>query len=127
MAGILQNVMAMMDSLCMCKFMIEADITLSTVIEWFNAVTGWKMDPERFNETGERLFNQKRLYNVRNGISRKDDSLPPRMLTHARKTGGAAGHLPPYGEMLGEYYESRGWDEMGIPTQETVARLGLRE
>jgi len=127
MVGILQNIMAMMDSLCMCKFMIEADITLSTVIEWLNAVTGWTMDPERFNETGERLFNQKRLYNVRNGISRKDDNLPPRMLTHARKTGGAAGHLPPYGEMLAEYYESRGWNEMGIPTQETVARLGLKD
>ncbi len=125
MVAILQNIMAMMDALCMCKFMLEGHITITHVINWLNAVTGWQMDAEQFLTAGERLYNQKRLYNVNLGISRKDDTLPHRMLTHSRKTGGAAGHLPPFGEMLAEYYEFRGWDEMGVPTTETLSRLGL--
>lgn len=76
---------------------------------------------------GERIFNLKRLYNTRLGISRKDDFLPPRFMTHNRKGEGMTNQLPPIGRMLNEYYEYRGWDEIGVPTPEKLAELGLSE
>jgi len=76
-------------------------------------------------KTGERIFNLKRLYNVNCGISRKDDTLPPRILTHRRKKGGTANNLPPLGRMLSEYYEYRGWNEEGIPQQEKLTQLDI--
>ena len=72
---------------------------------------------------GERIFNLKRLYNVRLGLSRKDDTLPLRMLT--RRKGGGTNELPPLHIMLEEYYRLRGWDEFGIPSREKLAELGL--
>ncbi|MDI7260582.1 MAG: aldehyde ferredoxin oxidoreductase C-terminal domain-containing protein [Thermodesulfobacteriota bacterium] len=78
--------------------------------------------------TGERIFNLKRAFNVRRGISRKDDTLPPRILV--QKRGGkapTAENLPPLGEMLNEYYQYRGWAEDGIPTKEKLIGLGLEE
>ena len=76
---------------------------------------------------GERIFNLKRLYNVREGISRKDDVLPPRILVHKRGKGGSADSLPPLGEMLSRYYRYRGWNELGIPSKEKIKELELEE
>ena len=60
---------------------------------------------------------------MRLGISRKDDTLPLRMLS--QKRGGGTDALPPLGEMLSEYYEYRGWDEFGIPKMEKLKELGI--
>jgi aldehyde:ferredoxin oxidoreductase len=96
------------------------------LIDWFNDVTGWEMDLKGFMRTGERITNLKRMYNVRCGMSRKDDNLPMRWLTQ-KKGGGAGGFLPHLGEMLNEYYECRGWDEDGLPKPETLRRFGLEK
>ncbi len=124
-----QNVMGMFDSLTHCKFLVYGlgDSIIKTMLDWVNAVTGWDMTFDEFMLTGERIFNLKRLYNVKHGISRKDDTLPPRILTHKRGTGGAAENLPFLGAMLSDYYQYRGWDEFGIPTKATLERLGLDE
>ncbi len=76
---------------------------------------------------GERIYNLKRMFNVRLGVSRKDDTLPPRLLVHRFEEGGAAGRLPPLGRMLADYYQARGWTAEGIPTLEKLAELGLEE
>jgi aldehyde:ferredoxin oxidoreductase len=124
-----QNVMGMFDSLTHCKFLVYGlgDSIIKTLCDWVNEATGWDMTFEEFMLTGERIFNLKRLYNVKHGISRKDDRLPPRILSHKRGSGGAAENLPFLGAMLSEYYQYRGWDEFGIPTQATLERLGLEE
>lgn len=121
----LQDLMCMFDSLVLCKFLLMAEVKLTHLLEFTNAVTGWDMDQEGFMKTGERLYNLKRMYNVRLGISRKDDTLPPRILTHKRGSGGAATNLPNLGLMLSEYYAHRGWSEMGIPLPEKLRELGL--
>jgi aldehyde:ferredoxin oxidoreductase len=74
---------------------------------------------------GERIFNLKRLYNVRCGVARRDDTLPARLLTLPRDAGGAAGCLPDLERMLREYYQVRGWDEDGAPTPAKCRELGL--
>ena len=121
-----QHLMSMLDSLHCCKFVIFGGMTVEPLVKTLNLVTGWDFSKEDFLKTGERIFNLKRLYNVREGISRKDDILPPRILNHPRG-GGAGDNLPCLNKMLNEYYQIRGWDEFGIPTKETLKRLELEE
>lgn len=121
-----QHLMSMFDSLHCCKFIVFGGMTVEPLVKVLNLVTGWDFSKEDFLKTGERIFNLKRLYNVREGISRKDDTLPPRILNHPRG-GGAGDNLPYLNKMLNEYYQIRGWDEFGIPTKETLKRLELEE
>ena len=122
-----QNLMCMFDSLKVCKFILFGGVKPSTLVEWLNMVTGWNMTLEEFMRAGERIFDLKRLYNIREGISRKDDTLPPRILIHKRGSGGSADALPPLGELLSQYYSYRGWNEFGIPSREKIIELGLEE
>jgi len=122
-----QNLMGMMDSLKLCKFILFGGITITHIVKWYHDVTGNEMTIDDFVKTGERIFNLKRLYNVRLGISRKDDTLPFRSLTFKRMGKGLTPNLPPLGQMLSEYYEYRGWSEDGIPTPEKLRELGLME
>ena len=80
---------------------------------------------ERFVEVGERIWNMERQYNIAAGFTGADDTLPERLLKDAAKTGPAEGSVNRLGEMLPEYYELRGWDASGVPTAETLGRLGL--
>ena len=80
---------------------------------------------ERFVEVGERIWNMERQYNIAAGFTGADDTLPERLLKDAAKTGPAKGHVNRLDEMLPEYYELRGWDTSGVPTAETLSRLGL--
>ncbi len=120
-----QNLMGMMDSLKLCKFILFGGITLNHIVNWYRDVTGNEMTTDEFMKTGERIFNLKRLYNVRMGIGRKDDTLPFRFQTLKRMGKGLTPNLPPLGQMLSDYYEYRGWSEDGIPTPEKIKELGL--
>jgi len=71
-----QHIMGMMDSLILCKQILHAGVTLTDIVKWYHDVTGAEMGIDDFMKTGERIFNLKRMYNVRLGISRKDDTLP---------------------------------------------------
>jgi len=121
----LQNYMAVYNPLGICKFLFGGGVGPKLLAEWVNAVMDWDLDMQGLLHLGERLFNLKRLFNVRLGIGRKDDTLPERLLTKDRGTGRAAGNLPPLEKMLAEYYELRGWDEEGIPKAEKLEELGL--
>ncbi len=77
---------------------------------------------------GSRIFNLERAFNVRQGLGRKDDTLPARMLTEPLHTNGAPGE----GQMvrsqevfLDRYYAARGWTRDGVPTAKRLAELGL--
>jgi len=121
----LQNLMCMFDSLKMCKYSLYGGIEPHHLVEFLNLVTGWDITLKEFMRVGERIFNLKRLYNAKCGISRKDDTLPPRLLTHTRGEGGAADNLPHLGKMLNEYYKLRGWSEEGIPLNSKLEEVGL--
>ncbi len=138
----LQDFYTMLNSLTVCNHLMASTraaaslepgspgkfIYPATFTEWLNLVTGWDMSLTEFLEAGERIFNLQRMIGIRRGLSRKDDMLPPRILTHPRGgKGEAAENLPPLGEMLNEYYSYRGWSEEGIPTRERLVKLGLAE
>ena len=117
------------DSLGVCKFPLNAwrPFTPTRLAQAVSMVTGWDVTLEELLTTGERIYNLCRLFNIREGISRKDDTLPLR-IGEPLQEGGSAGHTVNQEElnhMLDEYYELRGWDQNGIPTPETLERLGL--
>lgn len=118
----LQDWMAIFDSLGICKF-IMGQIGPSHMAEWIRLVEGEEYTAADLMHIGERLFNMKRLYSTRLGISRKDDTISERILTWSRKGGGADGKIPHLGKMLEEYYALRGWSEDGIPTEERIKEL----
>ena len=120
-----QNIMGLFDSLKLCKFSMFGGLKMTPILAWYNMVTGNSVSMEEFLKTGERIFNLKRMYNVRCGISRKDDTLPARFLTLKHEGEGLNPSLPPLGEMLYDYYKFRGWNEEGIPTPEKLKELGL--
>lgn len=121
----MQDWACVFDSLCLCKFGRYGGLMVRESLEYLNAATGWDFSIEEMLATGERIFNLKRMYNNRNGISRKDDTLPPRILLHKR--GGGTDKLPPLNLMLNEYYAARGWDEFGYPGKDKIRQLDLGE
>ena len=84
---------------------------------------GWSVD--RLVETGERIWNLERQFNLAAGFTAKDDTLPKRLLSEPANSGPAKGRVNDLSKMLPEYYEIRGWTADGIPTNETLARLAL--
>jgi aldehyde:ferredoxin oxidoreductase len=93
--------------------------------ELINAACEGDWDMERFNETGERIWNIERVFNIRAGLRKADDTLPKRILQEPATSGTAEGQVCRLDEMLPSYYELRGWDSEGMPTEATMTRLGL--
>jgi len=93
-------------------------------LEMLGAV-GIPMGKKEFYEVGERIYNLTRLFSVREGMSRKDDYLPPRMYEGRRDTGWRLAKED-FEKLLDTYYELRGWDKNGIPTTERLKSLGLQ-
>ncbi|RKY83193.1 aldehyde ferredoxin oxidoreductase [candidate division KSB1 bacterium] len=120
----LQNLGAVADSLVVCRFSTFA-ISEIHFARLFNAVTGENITSEDLLKIGERIFNIERLFNIREGFSRKDDTLPDRLLKEPVRNGPAKGYTVHLNEMLDEFYEFRGWDKNGIPTREKLKELGL--
>ncbi len=87
-------------------------------------VTGESYSLGRLTESGERNFNMERLFNVREGFSFKEDTLPGRILDEPLFDEQEKG--VPLGDMLPKYYKTRGWSPDGIPTDRTLDRLQIR-
>jgi len=87
-------------------------------------VSGLGYDSNAIQQAGSRIINLQRAFACREGISRKDDTLPKRLLTPVAE-GGSAGKAPDLEFQLNEYYQIREWDENGIPTPEKLRSLGL--
>jgi aldehyde:ferredoxin oxidoreductase len=91
-------------------------------------VTGWKPSAEEVIAIGERIVNMERIFNVREGVRRRDDTLPFKVMSEEIPQGPHKGHrVPPekLQELLDSYYQKRGWDKNGVPGKERLQRLGL--
>jgi aldehyde:ferredoxin oxidoreductase len=107
-----------------CKFtnMGVADEYFARVL---SAVTGIQYSTGDMTRVGERVWNMERLYNLREGFTIKDDTLPARLLQDAPTEGPSKGWVVQLEPMLKEYYRGRGWDENGVPKPEKLEALGL--
>ncbi|MBW1736615.1 MAG: aldehyde ferredoxin oxidoreductase family protein [Deltaproteobacteria bacterium] len=89
------------------------------------ACTGAGYSKEKAMQAGERIFNLQRIFNLRAGITGKEDTLPKRLLETPLLDGDNEGKVVMLNEMLPEYYRLRGWDVRGVPTPEKLEELGL--
>ena len=89
--------------------------------KWLTYITGQTFSSGHRQEIGGRIFNLERMYNLREGLTAKDDTLPPRMLNESIYPDMEAGH--PLGDLLPRYYKLRGWNADGVPTGDTLDRL----
>ncbi|RLC63035.1 MAG: aldehyde ferredoxin oxidoreductase [Chloroflexi bacterium] len=120
-----QDYMAVYNPLGLCKFIVKGGMDPARTVELVNAATGWEWTADDLVRVGERLFNLKRLINLRLGVSGAEDTLPRRFLTEPRPSGTAAGVVPDLDRMLPLYYELRGWDAEGRPERSRLEELGI--
>ncbi len=120
------------DSMVICRFTAERGFGMmlgDDILKALNYVTGWDMDLEELETIGERVYNLERMINVARGVSRKDDSLPWRVMNEPIPDGPAKGRYcrqEDLDTMLDEYYQLRGWSADGIPSDEKLTELGLK-
>ena len=124
----LQDNRAYIDSLGICTVVRGAlgftDNPSGKILEF---VTGYDFTPELMT-IGNRIYTLERLILNREGITRKDDLLPRRIMEEPLPEGMAKGRVitaAMYDGMLDEYYQVRGWDSDGVPKQETLSALSI--
>jgi len=123
----LQNQRAAVDSLGVCVIATRV-IGVEEMARIMTSTTGWGFTREKIVEAGERIYNLERLLAVREGVRRKDDTLPRRLLTETLRKGPSKGVRltgRALGEMLDEYYKLRGWDRNGRPTRTKLQKLRI--
>ena len=122
---------AVMDSLTWCKFLRKAfEDFYGESAEIYEHLTGWPTGPEDLKKAGERINNLKKLFNIREGWTRDDDTLPPRVLDERLPTGVVEGvglDREDLDMMVQSYYRARGWDDDGLIPDSKLAELGLDE
>ncbi len=120
-----QNEKAVVDSVGICFFSLYA-ISLKDIRRMVVTATGLDFKTTKDLESvGERVYNLTRLFNIREGLSSKDDSLPHRFTNEPLPGPVAKGEVSKLSEMLAEYYSLRGWNEDGVPEKEKLMELGL--
>ncbi len=127
--ALLQHAMILPDILSTCKFMSYAGLNPEHWAQMLTEATGWDIDSTELLQIGERTHNLQRLFNIREGLGRKDDMLPKRLLSVPEF--GAYKDEPDcvisdYEALLDEYYEACGWNiETGVPGEDKLIELGL--
>jgi aldehyde:ferredoxin oxidoreductase len=128
----LEDTYALLDSFIICK---NARGTfykdMEDLAKLYSLVTGADMTPADSAAAAERINNLARLINIREGLSRKDDTLPWKVMNEPIPDDGPVkGAIVTQDELdllLDDYYQSRGWTLEGVPTSEKLKQLGMQE
>lgn len=121
----LQHYNAVKFSLIICDFWAASLECLAALL---TIALGRSFTAAGLEQTGERIFNLARLFNVREGFMAQNDTLSARFFGQPLPAGAAAGRLLPeeaFQRMRQEYYALRGWDHAGRPTSEKLRELGM--
>ncbi|MCJ2533444.1 MAG: aldehyde ferredoxin oxidoreductase family protein [Candidatus Thermoplasmatota archaeon] len=126
----MQELFTVLDCMVLCKFGARNAFANSwdNLAMLVNAATGHGYDVDGLRQVGERVWTLERLFNLREGLSKKDDTLPDRLFTvpiHDGPSKGAVVNRTDFESELEAYYAVWGWSPEGIPTPETIERLGL--
>ncbi len=125
----MEDFMTVYDSLGVCKFS-RGFFLIQEFPEILETMTGVKFTEGELLEIGERANNIKRLFNAREGITRKDCLLPPRITEDPIPEGVSKGSYVTVEEMnamLDDYFRARGWNNEGIPTKEKLEDLEIED
>ncbi len=114
------------DSIIVCTFLpVFSDKILSQVLSSLFGES-WSLDD--FKEVGIRVMCQERLFNMREGITRKDDTLPERLLNEPKPDGPTKGMVVPLEPLLDDFYKAMGYDlSTGNPPDSLLAKLGIEK
>ena len=124
-AKVSQDLSAVYNSTAICMF-AGMGVQPSHFGALLNITTGMPHNSFTVLQAGERIINLQRAFACREGTSRKDDTLPKRLITPL-PDGGSAGKAADLEFQLKEYYQVRQWDENGIPRREKLDALGLSQ
>ena len=123
---------ALMDSSGVCvfvgiRYMFNKDrmILPKILSEMMNLATGAGYTSEEAMQAADRVYTLERMFLIKAGSGPEWDVLPYRMLNEPLPDGPAKGRVVELDKMLPEFYEKRGWDEKGYPTQKKLMELGL--
>lgn len=119
-----QDLTSMIDSSDICLFTTFA-LGLPEISAMLRSTIGIDMSDEEVLLAGERIWNLEKLFNIEAGFTRDDDILPPRLLNEPLTSGPAKGRVADLYKMLDEYYQLRGWDKDGVPTDEKLKELSI--
>ena len=119
-----QDISAAVDTLVLCRF-LQFAISIDTFKDILNIVTGLDYTEDELLKVGTRIYNLERKFNSEAGFTRKDDMLPARFLEEKLTEGASRNRVVQLDEMLDRYYKLRGWDENGIPSEETLEKLDI--
>ncbi len=143
-----EEIAAITDSIGSCRFMhasyytqypvpelihkylkLKGEVHSVKYHEWISAATGWDISYEELLRIGKRIITVERAFNIRQGIRRKDDTLPERFFKDRIPKGPAKGEIYSrkiFNKMIERYYEIRGWDpETGLIKRDTLKALEL--
>lgn len=124
----MQDMMSLINSLVYCIFATEYDFTYNDWVNMLNATTGWNMAYEDTMQIGERIWNLQKLFNIREGATRKDDTLPSRITGHPVLFPDGKRRAVDYlDQMIDEYYRQRGWDKEGRLMKRKLLNLGFQK
>jgi aldehyde:ferredoxin oxidoreductase len=128
----IEDMYSIIDSLIVCKFSRGTYYDgFKDLAKYYTLVTGYEMSPEELTLAGERINNLGRLINIREGFSRKDDTLPYKIMNMPIPDEGVSkgAHVTQQelDLLLDDYYETRGWTKDGIPTIEKLKQLGMED
>ena len=126
----MENLYALIDSFIVCKFSRGTYYKgLADMAKLYSLVTGIDMTSEELDKSGARINTVARLINIREGLGRKDDTLPWKVMNMPiPDEGPAKGAVVTKKELdllLDDYYTSRGWTVEGVPTAATLKELGM--
>ncbi len=125
-----QDLTALFEVGILCSFIpSQGMLSEETFGKLMSAATGVQdfADAAYLWKIGERIFNLERMFNVREGFGRKNDSFPVRLTSEPLPAGASKGQVVEQEALLDEYYEARGWDvKTGVPTAAKLRDLGLR-
>ena len=123
-----QDDTSILDALGACVFPPhQGGMSMGETAELVSCVLGKQFNAEDLMTAGDRIWTLERLFNMREGFTRKDDSLPPRLLEEPMPKGPAKGHVVELDVLLDDYYRARGWNNEAVPTKEKLDMLGLAE
>jgi aldehyde:ferredoxin oxidoreductase len=122
---------ALMDSLILCKFLRGVFTELfAESADLLRRVTGWDVTAEELHQTARRIMTLKKLYNIREGWTAAEDTLPNRFLAEGIPAGAAGEALLPrerLENMIQAYYQERGWTATGMVPGEQIRQLELAD
>ncbi|MHC5011197.1 MAG: aldehyde ferredoxin oxidoreductase family protein [Planctomycetota bacterium] len=122
---------ALLDSLVLCKFLrgVFPDLVAESA-DMLGAVTGWDVTPEELTETSRRIVTARKLFNIREGWTRAEDTLPDRFLDEPLAGGASTGarlRRTDLDRMIASYYRARGWTEEGLIPPQVLTALSLED